>query len=226
MKLEKYIEITGTITVKTGLHIGGNKDDIEIGGNDNPVMRHPVTKQPYIPGSSLKGKMRSLLELHLPLGLDKICIADSKKLHVHTNEKTEKNCPICNIFGSTSKEEIGPTRIIVRDCYVKTMPENAPISGTEVKYENTIIRTSGKADKPRPIERVVPDTVFTLDIILRRFDIDKALEETCEHELVDYVKEALKLVEIDGLGGSISRGCGKVAIEYETEDLKAEVAAS
>lgn len=223
MKLENYIEITGTITVKTGLHIGGNKDDIEIGGNDNPVMRHPVNKQPYIPGSSLKGKMRSLLELNLPLGLDKICTVDSK-LHKHISSKNEKDCPICHIFGSTTKEEIGPTRLIVRDCYIQTMPENAPISGTEVKYENTIIRTSGKADSPRPIERVVPDAVFTLDIILRRFDIDTELEQKCGHELIEYVKKALDLVSIDGLGGSISRGCGKVDIDYQDKILDKEVA--
>ena len=60
MKLVRIYTITGTIETVTGLHIGAGKDSIEIGGMDNPVIKHPHTGEHYIPGSSLKGKVRSL----------------------------------------------------------------------------------------------------------------------------------------------------------------------
>jgi CRISPR-associated protein Csm3 len=63
LKLNKISVIQGTIELKTGLHIGGGDTEMHIGGTDNPVVKHPHTNEPYIPGSSLKGKIRSLLEL-------------------------------------------------------------------------------------------------------------------------------------------------------------------
>ena len=53
---------SGQIELVSGLHIGSGNAEMHIGGTDNPVIKNPVTNQPYIPGSSLKGKMRSLLE--------------------------------------------------------------------------------------------------------------------------------------------------------------------
>lgn len=226
MRLEKYIEIKGIITVLTGLHIGANKDDIEIGGNDNPIMRHPVTKDPYIPGSSLKGKLRSLLELHQPLGLDKIIEIKPNKLHTHKNNQTELDCPICHIFGSTADDataqQIGPTRLIVRDCFVKKFPDGAPLSLSEIKQENTIDRCSGKALNPRPIERVVPEVEFEMSIILRKFEGD---DDKFKEPFKKYVTTALELLKLDALGGSVSRGCGKVDVHLDDEvaDVPTEV---
>lgn len=62
IKLEKKIVYTGIITLKTGLHIGGTNASLNIGGPDNFVVRNPIDNIPYIPGSSLKGKMRALVE--------------------------------------------------------------------------------------------------------------------------------------------------------------------
>src|SRR3989338_11494456 len=62
MKFIRYKTITGIMQCVSGLRIGGSKDTIEIGGMDNPIIRNPLDKFPYIPGSSIKGKMRSLLE--------------------------------------------------------------------------------------------------------------------------------------------------------------------
>jgi CRISPR-associated protein Csm3 len=63
------IRITSTLTVETGLHIGGGGETLDIGGLDKPVIRDPITQNPYIPGSSIKGKLRSILErwLNKPL---------------------------------------------------------------------------------------------------------------------------------------------------------------
>ena len=61
LKLQKYISIRAKLVTKTGLRIGGTEEGMSIGGAENPVIRDYYGK-PYIPGSSLKGKMRSLLE--------------------------------------------------------------------------------------------------------------------------------------------------------------------
>ena len=112
------ILIRGRIECLTGLHIGGSKDKMEIGGVDSPVVRDPVThRQPYIPGSSLKGKMRMLLEYatgNVEMGDEK---QDKKRGDVHNC--TRPDCPVCRIFGSSAAEErrCGPTRLLVRDAY-------------------------------------------------------------------------------------------------------------
>ena len=62
MQLTDMQVIEGDLELVTGLHIGAGNDEIRIGGIDNPVLKHPYSGQPYIPGSSLKGKVRSLLE--------------------------------------------------------------------------------------------------------------------------------------------------------------------
>ena len=65
MQLTNITKLTGQIELLSGLHIGSGNTEIHIGGTDNPVITNPITQQPYIPGSSIKGKMRSLLEWHL-----------------------------------------------------------------------------------------------------------------------------------------------------------------
>jgi CRISPR type III-A-associated RAMP protein Csm3 len=65
------VVITGGIRLVTGLHIGGAAAGLDIGGVDNPIIRHPVTREPYIPGSSLRGKIRALLERAYNLPLNK-----------------------------------------------------------------------------------------------------------------------------------------------------------
>jgi CRISPR-associated protein Csm3 len=57
--------IKGEIEVVTGLHIGGSSSYSAIGAVDSPVVRDSVTGNPIIPGSSLKGKMRALLQKNL-----------------------------------------------------------------------------------------------------------------------------------------------------------------
>jgi CRISPR-associated protein Csm3 len=59
------LKLTSNLVVKTGLHIGGGSMSLDIGGIDKAVVRDPLTKHPYLPGSSIKGKMRSILERFL-----------------------------------------------------------------------------------------------------------------------------------------------------------------
>ena len=210
MKLEKIETITGTIRVLTGLHIGGNKDNIEIGGMDQPIIKNPLNGEPYIPGSSIKGKMRSLIELGLFAGRE-------QTMDYLNNGKPcgcgETDCVVCRIFGSSSSEnrsdDLGPTRIIVRDAYLTEEFRKKFDLGElpmEEKYENTINRINGTAKDPRPLERVPAGVEFELNISFKVFDNDLKKPE----DLINYVFKGLRLIELDALGGHSSRGCGQV----------------
>ncbi|MCX7719463.1 MAG: type III-A CRISPR-associated RAMP protein Csm3 [Candidatus Sumerlaeaceae bacterium] len=212
MKLDHIKQLTGTITVVTGLHIGAGRESMEIGGMDNPVMRDPVSDKPYIPGSSIKGKMRSIMEISTgKIGRDGA---------VQTNPKIAPD--ICRIFGTTEEADFGPTRLIVRDACLnreKTakaldLPDDfVPEDIIEIKYENTINRITGTAKHPRPIERVVPGCVFDLEILFKVFVLDNETSDNCEDlRLFEKVRELLKVLEHDALGGSGSRGSGKVKV--------------
>ncbi|MFQ5850061.1 MAG: type III-A CRISPR-associated RAMP protein Csm3 [Candidatus Binatia bacterium] len=201
MKLLKHRLITGRIHLNTGLHIGGGGETIQIGGMDNPIIKNPLSDFPYIPGSSLKGKMRSLLEWKYDKSQDgRPCTCSA--------------CDICRIFGTSGAEEstLGPTRIIVRDAHLTRqsmedlyrMRQEKGLIYAEEKYENSIDRLRGTAKNPRPIERVPAGIDFEFEVVLRVF------EEDSEPEMTDRVKEALRLVQADALGGSGSRGYGKV----------------
>lgn len=213
-----YKKIEGTITVVTGLHIGGSTVGLEIGGKDNPIIKHPVTKEPYIPGSSLKGKMRSLLELHLGKHNDPSIRGWGA---VHTCADSE--CPVCVIFGSSADESTnGPTRLVVRDAILddaykkeqKRKDSNwTAFDLTESKYENSINRITARAN-PRNFERVVPGAKFSFEMIYRVFkrhgEDDKKSSESEDEKLFENVLTGFKLIENDALGGAGSRGCGQV----------------
>ena len=218
-----YKKIEGTITVITGLHIGGSTVGLEIGGKDNPIIKHPVTKEPYIPGSSLKGKMRSLLELHLGKHNDP---SVRRWGEVHTC--ADSKCPVCVIFGSSADESTnGPTRLVVRDAILddtykkeqKRKDSNwTALDLTESKYENSINRITARAN-PRNFERVVPGAKFSFEMIYRVFkrhgEDDKKSSESEDEKLFENVLTGLKLIENDALGGAGSRGCGQVEFKIE-----------
>ena len=214
MLLKEIYSVKGQIRLKTGLHIGGSKDDIEIGGIDMPVIKHP-NGEPYIPGSSLKGKLRSFTEW-----IEQKIEPDGR---VHTC--SEKNCPVCRIFGTTeSAWRYGPTRLIVRDAFLnetwkKDILEKG-LSLTEEKVENWINRLEGKAGRGglRKTERVPAGAVFDFEMNYKVMEIDGDFET--DRRYFEKVLVALRLVELDALGGSGSRGYGRIAFESltKTED--------
>ncbi len=212
MQLTKTYQIKGRIKLLSGLHIGMGNQEIHIGEIDNPVIKHPITNEPYIPGSSLKGKMRTLLEYKLGK------VRSNGKPWAVNDEEKVKDDPICRIFGSGDpKYPAGPTRLIVRDCYltgeykkrIDDPEDDLNVYDTlEGKWENSIDRTKGTALNPRQTERVAAGAEFTLDLVYRVFDGK-------DEQNFDYVIQALSLVENDALGGSGSRGYGKVKFIYE-----------
>ena len=155
MKLINIRQLTGIIRLRSGLHIGAGKDSVEIGGMDQPIIKDPVSKEPYIPGSSLKGKLRSLLETSAFMQNE-----GTRKavLNGHPCDCGRKGCPACTIFGAHAapqdcEDGLGPTRLIVRDATLTPEYRELFQQGRlpmEVKYENIIHRVKGVAEHPRP----------------------------------------------------------------------------
>jgi CRISPR-associated RAMP protein, csm3 family len=197
IKLNKKIIVTGKLTLKTGLHIGGTNTALGIGGLDSLVVRNPITNVPYIPGSSLKGKMRSLIEVR-----DATIGADNRA----TNDpQTAAGA----LFGTIGKkdEDNHPSRIIVRDAEMDManaeMLKDTDLPYTESKTEVTINRITAQAVQ-RTIERVPAGVSFNVNMVINIFDGED------ENKLIKTLKDAMALLEDDYLGGNGSRGYGQV----------------
>lgn len=229
--------IRGYIALKSGLHIGGNKDSMQIGGIDNPVIKNPVTKLPYVPGSSLKGKMRFLLEHAYGLVKD----GDIPPIRETGGNANWTNNLVGVMFGHLEHKDNTtlPTRVIFRDGKLAGAIDltggmeadkiNRDIEGlkrimnsdfVEAKTEVNIDRINGTVSKkggPRTIERVPAGTVFDFEVVLRLFeDKDRDL-------FIPILKKGLQLLQNDALGGSGSRGSGRIqffGLELDGEPFK------
>ncbi len=214
MRLRGRLFITGDIVVKTGLHIGGSGGAFSIGGVDNPIIVDQLTRQPYIPGSSLRGKMRSLTEKYL----GEITGQRISQIEIHSCRQAKDrypDCPVCNIYGITAEDFNWPTRLVVRD--VPLTPDSAQrlqaaktsLPYTEVKTEVTIDRVTSQAT-PRDVERVPAGAVFGPMELVYSIYGDRDIE------WVAVLLDGMALLEDDYLGGLGSRGSGKVAFENLT----------
>lgn len=199
MELKKKIKYTGELTLITGLHVGGTNTSLGIGGVDSAIVRNPVDNLPYIPGSTIKGKLRSLLEMKYGY------TADGKPT-------TDPNNEVGRLFGTANGNKGGSrSRLIVRDAFLdKTKSpkfENADLYYAESKTENAIDRIKVKSN-PRTIERVPAGAVFGINLVLDIYegDDEAKLKETLQH--------GIRLLEADYLGGNGSRGYGQVAIKW------------
>lgn len=211
MQLIKIQKLEATLEVLSGLRIGASEGEIRIGGVDNQVIRNPVTNQPYLPGSSIKGRVRSLLEWRSgavrsePLG-----VRDLSDRHPRVR-------PVLQLFGvgggdSLSDEQardLGPTRVSFWDAMLRTdwvaRIESENLLLTEVKTENRIDRIRGVAEHPRQSERVPAGALFDFKLTIKVLDIDGDGSHLRANLL-----QGLRLLELDSLGGSGSRGYGKV----------------
>ena len=223
--LKGIIKLKCRIVVLTGLHIGGSKENVEIGGIDNVVIKIPALKLedkiekdvPYIPGSSIKGKMRALLEWVEKPVLDKpdfegIALSEvNKKIGEPCNCG---KCNVCKLFGAhkNAKSE-EPVRLRIEDFYPTKETINMWrkfLDGdfAEVKVENTIDRVKGTAQHPRYQERVIPFSEFEGEIKIRVHEGDKK-------DLYETLQKGIRLIEDDYLGGSGSRGYGKVKFKIK-----------
>ena len=200
-KLVKKILYTGTIVLKTGLHIGGTNAALNIGGPDKFVVRNPINNIPYIPGSSLKGKMRALVEIaNGCVEVDRGKVGPSK----------DPDSVSGKLFGvATGSDNNRPSRLIVRDAELDVDAcdfSNTDLPYTESKTEVTIDRATAKA-MPRTFERVPAGAKFKLNMVLNVFEGED------EKELKKTLKQAIELLEDDYLGGHGSRGYGQIKFE-------------
>ena len=210
-RLIKKIKLQTTITLVTGLHIGGNSENVEIGGIDNPVIKLATkNNEPYIPGSSLKGKMRSLLE------------------QTAGAYEVGRNAAVNNLFGIIKDKNPlkidQPSKLIVRDAMLTEDSRKALVSSanldmpyTESKWENVIDRIKGVAEHPRQTERVPAGAMFNAEFIINVWDDDK------KEDLLALFEKGIRLLENDYLGGSGSRGYGQIKFgEFTKTELSEE----
>ena len=199
------ILIEGKLEVVTGLHIGGSSSFAAIGALDSPVVRNSRDNQPMIPGSSLKGKMRSLLARQR-----------NQKISGNMDEDEEG---ILRLFGSAKNGNVRVGRLIFSDLFLAEQ-DNSLESPVEVKFENSINRLTAVAN-PRQLERVIPGTQFNLKLLYELKDTtDREKEKHAEYYqgteeewiLKDFQSliDGMKLLELDYLGGSGTRGYGQV----------------
>ena len=208
IKLFGRVFIRGEIEAVTGLHIGGSGADLEIGGLDKEVVRNPLTKRPYIPGSSLRGKMRSQTEK--VKGLPQNNKIAQVTIHTCKSKPDYAKCPVCQVFGVPAELDFsGPTRLVVRDVELSDASAQAlndaktDLLYAELKTEVAIDRVTSAAT-PRTIERVPAESVFgPAELVFSVYEKD-------DYTRLKVVIDALQLVEDDYLGGSGSRGSGKV----------------
>ncbi|MDQ7820097.1 MAG: type III-A CRISPR-associated RAMP protein Csm3 [Armatimonadota bacterium] len=226
------VVLTAELKALTGLRIGAATSGIEIGGLDNPVLRDPITEVPYIPGSSLKGKLRSLLtkayglEL-LPLG--------PVRLHWCEDENTYRTCPVCPTFGQfpagprrATYPFVTPARLAVRDARLLPVLEieeggqtrrvawdepgiDTDLPYTEVKVEVALDVVTA-ASNPRPMERVPAGALFNSELLFNVYRMDQR-DSTEEKEHFRKILVGMRLLEDDYLGSSGTRGYGKVKFQ-------------
>lgn len=206
--LENIYVLKVKLELLSGMYIGGNDEGFDIGGADSRVIKNPLTKEPYIPGSSLKGKLKSLLKY--------------KYGKIGDNDIMFDNDSITKIFEPLGNDDISMTRGIFRDFKLTkgSAKKLQSVLGkglfTEIKAENKINPIKGTAESPRFIERVPAGAIFEGEIVLNVFDKDN------KEEMMKYIKESLRLLEYNYLGGSGSRGYGKVKVifdDFEKEEL-------
>ncbi len=222
LKLIGKLILEGEMTCETGLHVGAGKGSLEIGGSDNPVVKDAFGR-PYVPGSSLRGKIRSLLEqssgMAVPGELVYLSRRKGQEVRIHQSDRPDDE--ICLLFGrnpgrmervqgeTLETSQATPARLAVYDAPLDAesitpqMRENLDDELTEVKSENAIDRITSQAN-PRTLERVPAGSRFRFRMVL-----DILCEE--DRELARRVVEGMRLLEDDALGGGGSRGNGRMS---------------
>src|SRR5882757_6702796 len=222
LKLTGKLILEGEMHCETGLHVGAGKGSLEIGGADNPVVKD-AHGRPYVPGSSLRGKIRSLLEqatgMAVPSELVYISKRKGQEVRIHQSDRPDDE--ICILFGRSPgrMEKVGggdiesnhatPARLsvfdapLVADSITPQMRESLDDELTEVKSENAIDRITSQAN-PRTLERVPAGA---------RFKVRMVLDILCPEDAVlpGLLVQGLRLLEDDTLGGGGSRGSGRVS---------------
>ncbi|MFQ6044672.1 MAG: type III-A CRISPR-associated RAMP protein Csm3 [Candidatus Poribacteria bacterium] len=219
IKLLGRVFIQGDIIARTGLHIGSGSTGVDIGGIDNTVVRDPLTQAPYIPGSSLRGKMRFLAE-RLAGVEQNYAIGADVYIHTCVNAEQYSQCEICPIYGLPGEFYFsGPTRLSVRDIFLDVdslIDARTEFPYTEIKWEAVIDRISSAA-VPRVMERVPARARFKdMEMVYSIYEYQSGdIEEYGKADLDRLFKvfEAMQLLSDEHLGGLGARGSGCIQFE-------------
>lgn len=212
MGIKKIIEFNGTMTIKSGVHIGGNGNGTKVGGCDNPVIRNPLTNAPYIPGSSVKGALRSCAE--------KMSAYAGKIRNGKPCGCGQETCMVCKLFGAhmNMRATSGEPRLIIRDMNLspdfidRVMESGGSRSDIiETKASTMIDRSTNTAagSSLRNMERVAAGAVFDCSFSIKVMDKDN------EVELINFFKKCLSIVEATGIGGKVTSGSGQVEFDID-----------
>jgi len=199
----KKIIIKGSIEIVTGMHIGTGGEFAAIGAADSPVVRDIISQLPIIPGSTLKGKLRSVIAKQY----------NDEKAASSSNDDCKK---IKKLFGGQIGEKSNPSRLIFSDMIISNLDELKNLNiytPTEVKFENTINRLTGVAN-PRQIERVIKGSKFNMEILYNFYNDNykEAIED------MSMLADGLRLLQFDYIGGHGSRGYGKIKFNQLTAE--------
>jgi CRISPR-associated protein Csm3 len=229
--------IRSELLALTGIRIGAASSGLDIGGVDQPVLRDPVTDQPYIPGSSLKGKLRNLLTKAHGRPLEQLVQRPVEVwLHWCTSETEYRNCMVCPTFGqfpsgprgARFEKFVTPTRLSVRDARLgpelqvvedgqtvrkkwKDVETDLPYSEVKVEVALDVITA---ASNPRQMERVPPGAIFESELLFTVYRSDDGtIDPEMEKQRLREVLAAMRMLEDDYLGSSGTRGYGKVKFQ-------------
>ncbi|MDR0979073.1 MAG: type III-A CRISPR-associated RAMP protein Csm3 [Lachnospiraceae bacterium] len=204
-RIKDKIVIKFEAELLTGMHIGAGEDISTIGAVDSEVVRDPITHKTMIPGSSLKGKLRALLSRAM------------------VNEEVEQTI-IDRLFGNDKAQKCARLQFVDSVLAEKSAEElnrkNLELSYTEIKYENTIDRITLKGKHPRQIERAVKGSRFNVEFV---YTLEN--EEELEKDL-STLKKGINLLELDYIGGSGTRGYGRIKFvfsSFEPQNINGQI---
>jgi CRISPR-associated protein Csm3 len=230
------VVLSAEMVALTGIRVGAASSGLDIGGVDQPVLRDPVTNEPYIPGSSIKGKLRSLLTKAHGLPLEQLVQRPVEVwLHWCTDVAAYRRCPICPTFGQFPSGPRGarfgfvtPTRLIARDARLgpelqvvedgvvsrkpwKEVDTDLPYSEVKVEVALDVVTA---ASNPRQMERVPPGAIFESELLFTVYRSDDGtIDPEMEKQRLREVLAAMRMLEDDYLGSSGTRGYGKVKFQ-------------
>ncbi len=192
--ITRHVKITGIMTAVSGISIGGTRDSLGFTAADIPIVRNPLTGKPYIPGSSIKGKMRSLFE--------RSGVGNSRNGEPCGCGK--KDCIVCKLFGAhkNTKAASGPSRLIFRDANLTPEFDSVEESVLIEIIGTAIDRNTGNTLRTRECVTKGTEFEYEIDILVQDGDDEK--------DMISAVESGLKMIERTGLGGMISNGCGQV----------------
>lgn len=145
----------------------------------------------------------------------KICRRIAILNEVFAGKPDDDNECLLALFGSAKKGAVKTSRVLFSDMFLSNMDElkrGGLTRATEVKFENSISRASAVAN-PRQIERVVRGAKFPVQIIYEVSEGAGNADKAAILQDIKILKDGFVMLEYDYLGGSGSRGYGRVKFD-------------